>query len=339
MNQTLMEKEILETAAVVAAHAERADIAAFGAALKNNPPKMLLTIGRGTSDHAAEYLSYWLMRYSGIPAASIPLSLNTVYQTQWHAKDALALAISQSGGSQDVVESVNNLQHHGIPTITLVNAVPSPLSEVSKQTLPLQAGEEISVAATKSFIASLSIGLRAFNALFADSSLEKALTTLPEKIHAAENLDWSKAIEALKGLDRLYIVGRGAGLPIAKEAALKCKETSLLQGEAFSGAEVKHGPMALINPRQTVLFLAPPDEMQAGLVETAQQFRAMGANVLLAADERVASRDLPLIDAGHPALQGITTIQTFYRMAEKLSAARGINTDNPPNLNKVTSTR
>lgn len=336
---TLMKKEIFETANVLRQQAQDSHIINLRQQLGDTPPSILLTSARGTSDHAAEYLSYLLMRYRGIPCASIPMSLNTIYQTIWHGKDALTLTISQSGGSQDLVESAKSFHQVGIPVLALLNTVPSPLAEVSNHVLNIDAGEEKSVAATKSFIASVTAGIRLFASWLNQADLLPALDALPEKIEAAQQLNWQPAIDLLKNTDRLYVVGRGAGLAIAKEAALKCKETCLLQGEAFSGAEVKHGPMALMNEQQIVLILAPKDETQAGLIDTAKQFKNMGAKVLLAADDSVTERDLPLIDAGHSALQGLTTIQTFYAMAEQLSGARGINTDNPPNLNKVTYTR
>ncbi|UJF24492.1 SIS domain-containing protein [Suttonella sp. R2A3] len=339
MNETFMAREIRETASVVARHETHNDIAVFGEALRNAPPELLLTIARGTSDHAAEYLGYLLMRYCGIPALSVPLSLNTIYHTRWQLRNALALTISQSGGSPDLIDSINNLHAAGLNSVALVNTIPSPLAEASNHVLDIAAGVEHSVAATKSFVATLSVGLRAFNYLFDDPQLTEAFKTLPEKLDAACALDWSKAVDTLAEVDRLYVIGRGAGLAIAKEAALKCKETCLIQGEAFSGAEVKHGPMALMNPKQVVLIFAPPDDSQAGLIETARQFREMGAKVLLAADDSVSERDLPLIDAGHPALQGLTSIQSFYMMVEELSAVRGINTDQPPNLKKRTETR
>lgn len=336
---TLMHKEIREAADVLRRQQKNPAFDVMRERLSKKVPATLMTFARGTSDHAAEYLSYLLMRYSGMVAASIPLSLNTLYQTHWKAGDIFALTISQSGGSQDLLESAKSVQKAGIPLLALLNTIPSPLAEVSNEVVDIQAGEEKSVAATKSFIATIGAGLRIFEPWLAQKDLLPALDALPEKLEIAQELDWSKAVELLKPAKRLYIVGRGAGLPIAKEAALKCKETCLLQGEAFSGAEVKHGPMALMNEEQIVLIFAPKDETQAGLIELAQQFKAMGAKVLLAADESVAERDLPLVDAGHSALQGLTTIQTFYHMAEQLSRVRGIDTDNPPNLNKVTTTR
>lgn len=339
MSQTLMETEILQVAQIIAAQAKNSQITDIAAQLAHSPPSLWLTVARGTSDHAAEYLSYWIMRYSGIPALSVPLSLNSLYQSAWQVNNAQLLAISQSGGSIDLLESVNNMRRaQGLRSLALVNVIDSPLAKACEHAIDIGAGKEKSVAATKSFIATLTAGLRLVNPLLNDKHLLPALERLPEKIEQAQALDWHKALEKMQNLSRLYVVGRGAGLAIAKEAALKFKETCLMQGEGFSGAEVQHGPMALVNEQQLVLFLAPPDETQAGLLETAKRFKEMGATVLIAADENVAERDLPLIDAQHPALQGITTIQTVYRMIEKLSKARGINTDNPPNLKKVTST-
>lgn len=336
---TSMRDEIRQTADVLRRLGENPAIVAFGERLRRQPPKGLVTIARGTSDHAAEYLGYLLMRYRGIAMASLPMSLNTLYHASWRLQGFLALTISQSGGSPDLVESVEGVRKGGAEAVAIVNTVPSPLAEVSDIVLDIGAGPERSVAATKSFVASVALGVRAFNEWFGDRELASAMETLPEKIAVAQDLDWSPAIDMLQALDRLYVIGRGCGLPIAKEAALKCKETCILQGEAFSGAEVKHGPMALINPRQVVLILAPPDETQPGLRRLAQTFRTMGARVLLAADDAVKERDLPLVDGGHSALQGLATIQTFYAAAERLSAARGIDTDNPPNLRKVTETR
>ena len=137
---------------------------------------------------------------------------------------------------------------------------------------------------------------------------------------------------------RLFVIGRGAGWYVAKEAALKCKETCLLQGEAFSGAEVKHGPMALVDSDFVSFIFAPPGKAQAGLLALAQDFRAKGGQVLLAADKNVAQRDVTLVDVGCEALQGMASIASFYLMAEQLARARGLDPDSPPHLQKVTQT-
>ncbi|XKE47523.1 SIS domain-containing protein [Halomonas organivorans] len=134
------------------------------------------------------------------------------------------------------------------------------------------------------------------------------------------------------------MVGRGAGLAVAQEAALKFKETCAIQAEPFSGAEVRHGPMALVGPGYPVLVFAPPGAEQAGLLELADWLENAGARVLLAADEGVPRRHLTLTNAGHPDLQPLSVIQSFYPMAAGLAAARGSDPDRPRHLRKVTCT-
>ena len=337
---SLMKQELLESPQIIERQIKNKEFKELALKLENlKLPDLFLTVARGSSDNAGQYLSYLLMKILGVPSCSIPLSLNTVYQTKWNLKNSLTLAISQSGGSPDLKISVENLKKAGTKTLALVNTTPSPLSEISDLSLNIGAGAENSVAATKSFIATLSAGIFLFNnAYFKDRELGTAFLNLPQTLSEAENLNWDKALELLKDAQRLYVVGRGLGLYIAQEAALKCKETCLLQGEAFSAAEVQHGPMALINPNQIVIFLAPPDEFQAEVLDLAEKFKNLGAKVLVAADKKIKNRDLDLIDARHSYLQGLSSIYSFYSMAEKLSALRGINTDNPPNLNKITKT-
>ena len=135
------------------------------------------------------------------------------------------------------------------------------------------------------------------------------------------------------------VVGRGPGFAIAQEAALKLKETSALQGEAFSGAELQHGPLALVERGYPLLIFALRGPEQPGLLQLAQDLRGRGARVLLAAPDDIAERDLPLATAGHPDLDGLLAIQSFYRMAALLAEARGQDPDQPRHLRKVTLTR
>lgn len=343
---TFMAQEIAATPQIIAqqlddealqnTYADAAD------ALKALRPCMMMTVARGTSDHAAEYGAYHIMRYSGLPVLSVPLSLNTHHQAPWHlppAVKALVLCLSQSGGSDDLVHSARHFRkERDFHTWALVNVEHSPLAQACHSVLAVGAGEERSVAATKSFIATVTAFLRIFEDYLPPDVLP-ALEALPQRLEEALAQDWSALIPRLKNSERLYVVGRGAGLAIAKEAALKFKETCLLQAEAFSGAEVKHGPWALMNERQQVLILAPEDEHLQGLCKLAQECRDLGADVMLAAPAHIAERDVTLVNAGHDVLQGLTTILSFYRFIEALSQARGIDTDNPPNLNKVTRTR
>lgn len=313
-------------------------LADLGARLRSEDPSAVVTVARGSSDHAASYLAYLCMQTRGIPVASLPPSLSTLSRAPWRLQGQLSVAISQSGQSPDLVASQKALQTGGATTIAMVNTPESPLGKSSDVEVPLFAGEERSVAATKSYLATLSAAAQLLAHWNESSLLLSALSELPDRLVEAGAQDWSAAIEVLKDCDRLMVIGRGAGLAIAQEAALKFKETCSIQAEPFSGAEVRHGPMALIEPGYVVLVFAPPGAEQAGLLELAEWLESVGARVLLAADESVAKRHLTLTDAGHEALQPLSVIQSFYPMVAHLAAARGINPDQPRHLRKVTCT-
>jgi len=171
-----------------------------------------------------------------------------------------------------------------------------------------------------------------------DTALLGALNDLPDHLTDATRQDWSSALDVLVPAERIMVVGRGLGFAVALEAALKFKETCVIQAEAFSGAEIKHGPMALVDDGYPLLIFAPRGPEQAGLVALADEMRGRGANVLLAAPADVASRNLTLATAGDEALDPLLAIQSFYLMAARLSEARGLNPDTPRHLKKETLT-
>ncbi|MBV8680181.1 MAG: SIS domain-containing protein, partial [Aquitalea sp.] len=214
----------------------------------------------------------------------------------------------------------------------------SPLAAACEWSLPLCAGEEKSVAATKSYIASLSAVARLVAHWQGDTGLLQALDQLPGQLQQACRQDWSAAIPVLASAERIMVVGRGLGFAVALEAALKFKETCAIQAEAFSGAEIKHGPMALIDEGYPLLVFAPRGPEQQGLIALAEEMRGRGARVLLAAPADVVSRDLTLSVAEDEALDPLLAIQSFYLMAAQLSEARGLNPDTPRHLSKVTRT-
>jgi glucosamine--fructose-6-phosphate aminotransferase (isomerizing) len=150
--------------------------------------------------------------------------------------------------------------------------------------------------------------------------------------------DWSEAVATLREADRLFVVGRGLGLPVALEAALKFKETCGIQAEAFSGAEIQHGPMRLVEAGYPLLVFAPRGPAQAGLLDVAQAMRARGARVLLAAPAGTPDANLLLQESAVPELDAVCAIQSFYPMVEALARARGNDPDSPPHLKKVTRT-
>jgi glucosamine--fructose-6-phosphate aminotransferase (isomerizing) len=144
-------------------------------------------------------------------------------------------------------------------------------------------------------------------------------------------------VDALRGAVNLFVVARGYGLGVAQEAALKLKETCGLHAEAFSSAEVKHGPMALVREGFPVLMFTQRDDTRAGIEELATEFASRGARVLLAGAEAPGAVSLPTVSA-NPVIEPLLAIQSFYGMANALALARGLDPDRPPHLNKVTET-
>lgn len=319
--------------------ADGARCAALGQALRARPPAVTLTVARGSSDHAAAYCAYLIMARLGRIVASLPMSLLTLYKSPLQAQQTLAIAISQSGQSPDVVEPIGYFRAGGATTVALVNDDSSPLARAAEWALPLHAGPERSVAATKSFITSLVAGARLVAHWQDDPELLAALQALPAALRSAADADWSAALPVLTPARNIMVVGRGIGLPIALEAALKLKETSALQAEAFSGAEIQHGPMALIEQGYPLLVFATRGPALQGLVTLAQAMRERGARVLLAAPDSVPQRELTLPLAPTPDLDPIVAVQAFYGLAAQLAAARGIDPDRPRHLNKVTRTQ
>ncbi len=313
--------------------------AELGAWLRDHAPTSLLTVARGSSDHAAHYMAYLVMARLGRLVTSLPMSLVTLYQSRIECRGLAAFAFSQSGQSPDLVEPTRYFREGGAATVALVNEAHSPLAESAQWLLPLHAGPEQSVAATKSFIAQLTAGARLAAVWQDDGALRAALHGLPDMLQQAAQADWSAAVQPLVQADGLFVIGRGLGLPIAQEAALKFKETCGLQAEAFSGAEVQHGPMALIGEGFPLLVLAPRGPAQAGLLQLADTLRERGAAVLLAAPQGTPGAQLPIVETASEDLDPISAIQSFYPMVEALARARGFDPDRPPYLNKVTRTQ
>ena len=310
----------------------------LGEDLRANPPANLLTIARGSSDHAAHYLAYLVMAKLGHLVTSLPMSLITLYQSRIKCEGLVSLGFSQSGQSPDLVAPTQYFSEHGARTVAFVNADGSPLAAAAKHVFSLHAGPEKSVAATKSYICQLVAGARVVAAWSEDSDMQAALQVLPASLEQAAKQDWRIAVDVLKDADKLFVIGRGTGLPIALEAALKFKETCGIQAEAFSGAEVKHGPMALVDEGYPMLVFAPRGPAQAGLIALAEEMRGRGARVLLAAPAGTPGAELPLVATGHEDLDPIAAVQSFYPMVEALARARGLNPDQPRHLNKVTKT-
>ncbi len=348
MPTSQMRLEAGQAPAAVAAQlaANRDALQALAARLHERSPATLLTVARGSSDHAAHYFAYLVMARLGRVVASLPMSVVTLHGARLRAQGLAAFAFSQSGRSPDLVAPIEQLRGQGALTAALVNDAGSPLALAAEHVLALHAGTEASVAATKSYIAQLAGGAalvaawqRAGGAEAGhDPGFDAALAALPAQLQRGLQQDWGAAVEALATAQRLYVVARGTALAVAMEAALKFKEVCGIQAEAFSGAELRHGPMALVEPGYPVLLFAPPGPAQAGLLALAEELRGRGARVLLAAPPGTPGAELPLACGASAELDVIALAQSFYPMVEALARARGLDPDRPRHLHKVTCT-
>jgi glutamine---fructose-6-phosphate transaminase (isomerizing) len=309
----------------------------LGARLRAQPPRAVVTCARGSSDHAATYAKYVIEAHTQVLTASAAPSVSSIYESTANLRGALFIAISQSGKSPDLLAATRNAKDSGALTVALCNTPASPLMELVDVALPLHAGPETSVAATKSYIASLSCIAQLVANWTQDRELLAALPQVPEQLARAWACDWGAGVATLRDAVNLFVVARGYGLGVAQEAALKLKETCGLHAEAFSSAEVKHGPMALVREGFPVLMFTQHDDTLAGIEELAAEFAARGAQVLLAGAQARGATSLPTLEA-HPIIEPLLAIQSFYRLANTLALARGLDPDKPPHLNKVTET-
>jgi glucosamine--fructose-6-phosphate aminotransferase (isomerizing) len=331
-----MFREAAQAGAVVRSQIEAnaAGVARLARRLRDQPPRVVVTCARGSSDHAATFAKYLFETRLAVITSSAAPSVASVYGARQDLRDCLFLAISQSGRSPDIVAAARAAREAGALVVAAVNDEASPLAEAAEFVLPLCAGEETSVAATKSYIASLAALVHLASEWARDRELRAALSHLPEQLDSAWSLDWSRAVELLTPATHLFVIARGVGLAIAQEAALKCKETCGLHAEAFSAAEVRHGPQALLRERFPALVFCQDDETRSGTLALARELGDRGVPVLVAGAE---SAQLPTV-ATHSVLEPIAAIESFYRMANALAIARGYDPDDPPHLRKVTQT-
>ena len=335
-----MASELAEAPAAVLAQAREltAPLTALISRLARRSPDVVVTCARGSSAHAATFAKHLIERYLGIPVAAAAPNIASVYHRRLALKDQLFLTISQSGSSDDLIEAAAAARAADAVTAAIVNDTKSPLAQACEFVLPMAAGPELSVAATKTFIASLSASLRLIAQWSGDKDIGAACERLPARLARAAELDWSEALPPLTRATALIAIGRGPTLAIAREAALKLKETCALHAEAFSGAEFRHGPIALVADALPILMLTPGDASAMGFADLAADLRAAGARVLTAGADH-ARGGLPALPPDQADADAICLIQSFYAFLLRLARARGANVDRPPHLQKVTRTR
>jgi glucosamine--fructose-6-phosphate aminotransferase (isomerizing) len=337
---TRLGREAAEAPGVVRAQlgANEPVLRELAARLRQEPPRAVMTLGRGSSDHAATFARYLIETKLGVMTASTPPSVASIYEAAPAMADTLCLVISQSGRSPDLLASAEAARGAGSLVVALVNDATSPLAQLADITAPLLAGPELSVAATKSYIGALSAIVQLVAHWSGDAALLGALARLPDLLDEAWALDWSAALPLLKDARSLYVLGRGVGFGVAEEAALKLKETCGVHAEAFSAAEVRHGPMALVGPGFPVLAFAQGDETRAGVEASLAAAAAQGAPAIkVGGGEQSGVVSLPTKDAC-PILEPIAYALSFYRLVGAVAVARGLDPDRPPHLTKITET-
>jgi glucosamine--fructose-6-phosphate aminotransferase (isomerizing) len=334
-----MRDEARDSAAAVAAClAARTAFAEAAAALRALDPAVVMVSARGSSGHAGTFLRYLLARDLGVVAAAAMPSIASVYgRTQRFAGTAF-LAISQSGRSPDLVRQAEAARDGGALTLAFVNDTASPLAAVCERVIDLAAGPELSVAATKTVLASMAAGLALTAAWSGDTVMARAAQALPERLAAAVALDWSPLEATLGRVDRLFTVARGPGLAVASEAALKLAEVVGVTGIAHSSAELAHGPRALAGPDFPVLAFVQDDAASAGTGAVLTELVARGVPVLAAGFSGGGVTALPMVPPSHADADLLPPLVSFYLAVEAAARRAGRDPDRPPGLQKVTRT-
>lgn len=340
MTPSHMAREVAEIPQAAARFLDRARpaLADTARALRACDPAVLATVARGSSDHAATYLKYAVELQAGLPVASMGPSIASVYRRPLRLAGGACIGISQSGQSPDIVDLMRAAVAGGALSVAITNHPDSPLARASTHCLALEAGEERSVAATKTFVNSVLAGLALLAEWQDDAPLRAALDALPEALAQAVALDWQRLSDRLQGASHAFVLGRGPAIAIAAEAALKLKETCGLHAEAYSAAEVLHGPAAIVQARFPVLVLGVEDAALPHVRATAARLAAQGADVFVTGTDAPGATRLPAVAGLHPLVAPLVLIASHYACVEALARRRGFDPDTPPHLRKVTET-
>ncbi len=316
-----------------------------GEQLRHSRPRFITTLARGSSDHAATYLKYLFELTCAVPVASLAPSVASVYKRRLALQGSSCFAVSQSGESPDLVSAFAMARQGGADTYVITNAPNAPLLAHGARALPIAAGKERAVAATKSFIGALTAIVSTLCAWKPDPALQSAMGRLPDDLEKALAMDWSAAIPALSQAASVFVIGRGPAFAIANEAALKLKEICELHAEGYSAAEVLHGPLQLAKTGLVALVFCGRDSTRDSTETAVKKLLEAGAQVFVVDPENAMATTisqavpLPAVKTAHPLLDPISQATSFYRFAEHLSRSKGLDPDRPSLLSKVTQTK
>ncbi|GGW81453.1 glucosamine-6-phosphate deaminase NagB-II [Alteromonas halophila] len=292
-------------------------------------PHMIMIIGRGSSDHAGVYAKYLFEIEMGIPVCAAAPSVSGVYGRDLQLEGTVTIVISQSGRSPDILNQTEAAKRGGAYTIALVNDETSPLAEMVDAVIPLKAGQEKAVAATKSYLATLSALLQLCTFWSQNNALSQSLAGLSSQLSATLTQAQQLSREKLENISSAVVLGRGLGYAVGREVALKLKEVLGLHAEAFSSAEFIHGPVTLVEKQLSIIELNVNDASKPVHDEIMQDIVRRGA--------KVQSLSCNGGDV-HPRLQPLLLLQRFYLDIEAIAVAMRLDPDTPPGLNKVTKT-
>jgi glutamine---fructose-6-phosphate transaminase (isomerizing) len=309
--------------------------------LRQGDLRSVMIAARGTSDNAALYAKYLFEVLLGVPTVLASPSAFTLYESRMNLEGVLVVGISQSGESQDVLETLRRSGELGANTLTVTNDEGSAMAKVGQHHFLLRAGKEESVAATKTYTAELMMLYLLVSALQGEERLGHEVRRLPELLREVLEAEW-EGTERYRYAEYMVVTSRGYNLATAEEAALKLMETTYVVAQAFSAADLRHGPIAIIGHDFPVLAIAPPGRAQAGMRSLVETLRDRGAQLLVVSDERTmldkASARFSVPGSLPGELSPILCAVPIQLLAENLARLKGLNPDSPRGLSKVTET-
>lgn len=328
---SLMKKEATETPDIVARQLQENHelMQGIGQHLRTCQPRMLMLIGRGSSDHAGVFGKYLIEIETGVPTFAAAPSVASVYGKPLKLEGAVAIVISQSGRSPDIIAQAEMAKSSGAYVIALVNDETAPIRDVVDAFVPLKAGEEKSVAATKSYLATLTALLHLTAHWSENQALLNALDNLPAALRQVVDSAPQLTDQQLIGVRNLVVLGRGLGYATTREIALKMKEVCSIHAESFSSAEFLHGPVTLVEKGLSIVNCSVEDESATAHKEQIDEMDRRGANLIHLHQSGVAI---------HPRLAPLLVLQRFYLDIEAVAQSFGFNPDEPKGLKKVTRT-
>ncbi len=323
---------------------ERENVARIVAELKRHEIDYLTVAARGTSDNAGVYGKYLFSVMAGLPTVQATPSLHTLYRQPPKFKHTAVIAISQSGESTDILAVMEDGKKQGVPTIGITNRPDSTMAKTADHVILLGAGEEKSIAATKTYTTSLAaMAMLAVEWCGADDHRAE-MDALTDKVAAVlrNEAQTEEVAQTLIYLEDCAVIGRGFNYATAFEAALKLKELSYVRAEPYSSADFIHGPIAILQPNYCVVEIAPSGGIFENMLEFAQRVKASGGRLIAISDQlellQMAAGRLELPTGVPEWLSPLVAVVPAQLLALHLTEAKGYEADHPRGLTKVTRT-